>query len=169
LWSLDDLFEGGFGFAVEVFLLSLKHVLLSTYSSQESHLCYTSTLSRPLHLTGEVMGGGPLMRHKISFSMQLHLTKASFVRLITQTISRTRSGSCWAICSKDGQATILILRYKSLRISNVRLVVYMGPRQRRSSPGYIHRIHRDRALPLPLPRTRNSSVFMPLRLCIKHF
>ena len=36
LWSLDDLFEGGFGFAVEVFLLSLKHVLLSTQGSHSA-------------------------------------------------------------------------------------------------------------------------------------
>ena len=43
LWSLDDLFEGGFGFAVEVFLLSLKHVL-STYPSQDSYSAlYIST------------------------------------------------------------------------------------------------------------------------------
>ena len=43
LWSLDDLFEGGLGFAVEVFLLPLKE-LLSAYPSQESYSAlYIST------------------------------------------------------------------------------------------------------------------------------
>ena len=36
LWSLDDLRNGGLGFAVELFLLSLRQ-LLSTYPSQESY------------------------------------------------------------------------------------------------------------------------------------
>ena len=36
LWSLDDLRNGGLGFAVELFLLSLRQ-LLSTYQSQESY------------------------------------------------------------------------------------------------------------------------------------
>ena len=45
LWSLDDLYDGGLGFTVELFLLSLKQ-LLSTYpsESQDSYsTLYTST------------------------------------------------------------------------------------------------------------------------------
>ena len=36
MWNLDDLFSGGLGFAVELFLLSFKQ-LLSTHPSQESY------------------------------------------------------------------------------------------------------------------------------------
>jgi hypothetical protein len=43
LWCFDDLFEGGLGFAVELFLLSLRHVL-STCPSQEPYSAlYIST------------------------------------------------------------------------------------------------------------------------------
>ena len=43
LWSFDDYFEGGLGFAVELFLLSLRQIL-STYPSQEPNSAlYIST------------------------------------------------------------------------------------------------------------------------------
>ena len=125
-------------------------------------LHYTSTRFGPLHLTGKSTGRRTMMRHKTSFSMPLHLTKASFVRSIILIISRTRSGSCWVICSKDGQVPMSILQCRSLRISDVRTVVDMGSRRRLSSPGYAHRIYRDRAL----PQTRNSIIFIPLQICM---
>jgi hypothetical protein len=123
---------------------------------------YTSTRFGPLRPTGESTGHRTMMRHKTSFSMLLHLTKASFVRLITQIISWTRSGSCWVICSRDGQAPISTLRCRSLRISDMRTVVDTESRRRLSSPGYAHRIYRDRAL----PHSRDSIIFIPLQICV---
>ena len=95
---------------------------------------YTLSLFGQLHTTGE--STSTPSGHKNCFSMQLHQTKVFFVRLITQIILRTSYGSCWVICSKDRRVHMWIVRWSNLWISNVRLVVDMGPRRRRSSPGH---------------------------------
>jgi len=79
LWGYDDFYyEGGLGLAVELFLLSVKQ-LLSTYPSQQESYStlFTNgpTLFGPLHLIGAStdpripMEHTTRMRHKIFFSM----------------------------------------------------------------------------------------------------
>jgi len=155
LWSLQDLRDGGgLGFAVELFLLSLKQ-LLSTFPSHESYSqLYTTTL-RPSHLTRE--STKIPLGHKNSFSMQLCLTMASFVDLIIQSISRMSSGSCWVICSKDRRAHISAVRCSRLQITKWR-VISMGQRRRRWSLGCARRVRRNQTILL-----RSSRFFMFLQ------
>ena len=43
MWSFDDLFEGGLGFAVELLLLSLRHILFTCPSQEPYSALYIGT------------------------------------------------------------------------------------------------------------------------------
>ncbi|KAI9455371.1 hypothetical protein F5148DRAFT_1226097 [Russula earlei] len=89
----------------------------------------------------------PLGR-KNCFSMPLRLSKVLPIHSIAQFISRTSSGCCWIMFSKDRQAPIFAMYCMSFQIARIWTAISMGLKPWRLSRGCRRRTRRDRSFPV---------------------